>query len=377
MKILAIGSHILKEANKQSQVDHWRIGRPLEELAKHVDWQIDYSPTFIVGYDKYKNKDEFTEEEMERAFMRLKNYDIVFASYHPDPTAYTMLKVARDRHGTQFVMDCDDDMFAINPDNPFWMKMTDEKVYWMQRMIADNDWITTPSEELAKRFRERRPGLHKDTVRVIPNYIADVYKHPGFDNSPNIVIGYMGGSSHFADLHESGALPAIRKIMHDNKNVRFKSVGMLVDQYIPKSRFEFDGGQRGTDFLNNVYPNLKMDIAIGPLLDNQFNKGKSNIKWQEMTRAGSAFVASRVGPYSKLQSGKTCLLVNNTEEEWYKALKKLVDDKDKRKELVKNAQEELSKNWRLENHWQAYQYFFKKVKDTARFSTLSKQGFII
>lgn len=360
MKILGVNSAILPDYNKQSQVDWWRIHRPLQELKKHVDWQIDEAPSFIVGLDKHMKKEEFTNEEMEKAFKKLCEYDIVFASYHPDPTSYTMLKVARDKAGTQFVMDCDDDMFAINPDNPFWMKMTDEKVYWMQRMIADNDWITTPSPVLARKFKDRR-DKSLNRPMVIPNYLPESYKHPEFDNGDTIVIGYMGGSSHYADLHDSGALDAIQKIMHEYKNVRFKSVGMILDKYLPKQRVDFDGGKRGQAFFDEIFPKLKMDIAVGPLLDNVFNHGKSNIKWQEMTRAGAVFVASDVGPYSSLADSKTALLVDNNQESWYNALKQLVEDKEERAILLKNARKELADNWTLENNWQKYKTFFEEV----------------
>lgn len=356
MKILAVHSALLDNIDKQSQVDHWRVYRPMRELAKHTDWQIDHEPAYIPGIKKYQRKEEFTKEEREKAFKKVCEYDIVFSSYHPDPTAYTMLKVARDRAGTQFIMDSDDDLFAINPDNPFWLKMTDEKVYWMQRMIADNDWITTPSEHLAKRYRARRK-LPDNTVKVIPNFISNDYQHPEFDNSPNIIIGYFGGSSHFADLHDTEALDAIQKLMHENKNVRFRSIHMLIDTYLPRQRVEIREGARGTKWMTEVFPKMEMDISIGPLLDNIFNKGKSNIKWQESTRAGAVFVASNVGPYKNL---KNAVLVENNREQWYNALKELLDET-KRKKLLDNARKEL-KDWELESNWRFYKEFFEKVQ---------------
>lgn len=361
MKILTVHSALNPDTNKQSQVDHWRIYRPMRELAKHVDWKIDYQPSFIKGIEKFQKLEEFTSEEMEKAFKVISSYDIVFASYHPDPTAYTLLKVAADKTGTQFIMDCDDDMFAINPDNPFWMKMTHEKVYQMQCMIRDNTWISTTTEALANTFRERRVGHHKDTVFVNPNRISNDYKHPDFDNGDKIVIGYFGGSSHYADLHDSGALDAIQNIMHENRNVHFKSVGMIVDKYIPKHRLIFDGGKRGTKWMDEIFPTLQMDVAIAPLVDNIFNKGKSDIKWQEATRAGAAFVGTAFGPYSKLLPG-TAKVVKNTYEDWYTALKELIDNKELRQQQVKFAREYL-KGQTLEKNWQGYKAMFEKVKE--------------
>lgn len=364
MRILAIHSNLGDDQNRYSAVDTWRIKRPIDELRKHMpDWTIDEQLTPIPGIEKYKNSSEFKEEEMAAAFKHISSYDIIFASYHADPTAYTMYKVAADRTGTQFIMDVDDNMFAVNPDNPFWIKMDDEKCYWMQRMIADNTWISTTTPELAKVFQERRPGHHKDTIFINPNYLPDIYKHPEFNNGDKVIIGYFGGASHYQDLHETGVAEALEKLMHENKHVYFKAIGMPLDKYIPKARYELQDGKRGNDWIYEVFPSMNFDIAIAPLHDNIFNRGKSNIKWQESTRAGSAFVGSYIGPYRHLKP-TTAMTVQNTSESWYRALKKLVDDNEYRKQLVANAQVELQANWRLEDHWQQYRDMFQKVQAT-------------
>ena len=67
MKILAIHNIVKGNENKMSMVDMWRIYRPMEELKKHVDWQIDYEESFIPGIAKYKDREEFTEEELGKA----------------------------------------------------------------------------------------------------------------------------------------------------------------------------------------------------------------------------------------------------------------------------------------------------------------------
>ena len=358
MKILCVHSSYNKDQNHRSAVDLWRISRPMEELAKHVDWQIDHQETFIKGIEQYKEAKEFTEFEMNQAFNHLSHYDIIFSSYHADPTAYSMLKVLEAKHGVQFIMDVDDDMFAVNPDNPFWVKMTDESCYQMQCMIRDNTWISTTTERLAKVFRDRRKHS-KDSVFVNPNFITDGYTQTPFNNK-DIVIGYFGGSSHYADLHDTGVGEALQKLMHENKNVRFRAVGMPMDTYLPRKRYEFIDGKRGDGWLKELYPNLHMDIAIAPLDENIFNNGKSNIKWQEATRAGACLVCSNFGPYADLPHD-VAIQVNNTADEWYKAIKGLLDG-NKRKQSLVRAEKELE-NWKLENNWQIYKKMFETVKE--------------
>ncbi len=363
MKILAVHSALAKDVNLQSQVDHWRVYRPMRELAKHVDWQIDHQQTFIPGFEKYKSLEEFTDEECQKALEKLGGYDVVFSSYQSDIAAYLLLKIARERYGTQQVMDIDDDMFAINEDNPYWITMDDDKTWRMQVMIRENAWISTTTGYLAERFRERRRNdAHKhaeDTVFVLPNCIPDDYKHPEFDNQPNIVIGYFGGSSHYADVHESGVIDAVRRIMHENKSVRFKAIGMPIDSYLPRARYEFVDGKRGTAYLEDIFPNMEIDIAVAPLLDNTFNRGKSDIKWKESTRAGAVVVATDLEPYKGIP--KECIrLVSNDTDSWYKALKPLVNSKPKRKRQLDAARTELEGR-RLEVNWRAYKEMFERV----------------
>jgi hypothetical protein len=365
LRILAIHSNLADDQNKWSAVDSWRIARPIRELKKNMpEWTIDEQLTPIPGIEKYKNSSEFKEEEMQAAFEKISSYDIVFSSYHADPTGYTLYKVAADRTGTQFVMDVDDDMFSINPDNPFWLKMDDEKCYWMQRMIADNSWISTTTPQLAEVFIARRPDKNKNSVFINPNYISDDYVHPGFDNGGKIVIGYFGGASHYDDLHETGVHDALLRLMHENKNVYFKAIGMPMDKYLPRARYEFQEGKRGNGWVEELFPTLNFDIAIAPICDNLFNKGKSDIKWQESTRAGSAFVGSYVGPYRRL-GPDIAMTAQNTAESWYNALKSLVDNPEKRKSMVAAAKAELDGR-RLEDNWTQYRDMFIKVKEAAK-----------
>jgi glycosyltransferase involved in cell wall biosynthesis len=360
IKILAIHSIFGDNDKTKSAVDTWRIWRPLRELKKHVDWQIDEQPSLIKGIEKYSSKKEFTDEEMQKAFDYISQYDIVFSSYHADPTGYSMLKLLEEKHNVQFVMDIDDDMFSVNPDNPFWAKMTDEKCYWMQCMIRDNTWISTTTPELAKVFRDRREHP-ADSVFINPNFIPDDYKQTPFNND-DIVIGYFGGSSHYADIHNTGVLDAVQKLMNENKNIRFKAVGMPIDTYLPRKRYEFVDGQRFSGWMDEIYPNLHMDIALAPLKHDIFNQGKSNIKWQETTRAGAVFVASNYGPYSNL-GDKAILVDDNTDKAWYKALKRVVDDEVLRRETLEKAQADLEKNWRLEDQWKYYKVMFETVME--------------
>lgn len=359
MRILAIHNVGLDDQGKESAVHIWRIWRPLEELKKHVDWTIDYQRAFIKDIDKYKNVSEFTNEEVEAAGKHLGTYDIVFHSYHADAAADALMEAVSARYGTKFILDDDDNTFAIDPDNPFWLTMTDDHAFVMQQICKYSKYITTTTENLKDHFSKRT--LVDADITVIPNYLTESYKDYIPNNGDEIVIGYFGGSSHYNDLHESGVLRAIERIMHEHKNVRFKSVGVPVDSYLPRKRFEQVEVAYGRQWVTKLFPTLNFDISIAPLLQTIFADGKSNIKWLESTRMGAAFVASNVGPYKELKPD-TALLVENDSDAWYKALKSLVEDKEKRLALVKHAKAEVKANWMLEDHWQQYKDLFERIQ---------------
>jgi hypothetical protein len=361
IKILAIHSANHPSQDKRSGVDQWRLYRPLRELRKLCPtWQVDEQLTIIKDIEGYSSKKEFTQAEMEAAFENVCKYDIVLTSYQSNPTFYTMLKVAEKRAGVQYIMDVDDNMFAIDPNNPVWAVIGVQEVYHMQCMIRDNTWISTTTEDLAKEFRARRKGHHKDTVLVNPNYISDDYQATPPSNGDRLVIGFFGGSSHYGDLHNTGLLEALQRLMHEHKHVYFKSVGIPIDTYLPRGRVTVGDAKKGDAWLHDIYPGLQLDIALGPLEDTIFNVGKSNIKWQEATRAGSLFVCSNIGPYSHLLPG-TALKCRNTSDDWYRVLSLAVQSAELRSSTVKEAQNVLASSYRLEDHANDYKRMLEFV----------------
>lgn len=357
MKILAIHNVGFADNPKESAVQIWRIWRPLEELKKHVDWQIDYQRTFIKDIDKYKDLNEFTSEEVEKAGEHLGTYDIVFSSYHVDAAAHSLMMAVSKRYGTKFILDDDDNTFAIDPENPFWANMSHDDAFVMQQIVRSSQYITTTTEILAEVIRKRATDAK---VFVLPNYIPDSYKETEPEDNGRIDIGFFGGAAHYIDFEQTGLLPALARIMHKYKNVHFTSIGVPVKHYLPKARYHLRDVTYGRKFVTELFPTMRFDIGIAPLRQTIFGESKSNIKWQEYTRMGAAFVGSNVGPYRGIPKMHG-LLVQNDEHSWYEALESLVTNEQKRKRMVAAARKELAENWRLEDNWVKYKEMFEEV----------------
>lgn len=343
-------------------VDIWRIKRPFDELRKHVDWQIDEQEEIIIKDPKNKNNKNYTDEELQRALDNLKQYDIVWSSYYFSGMQYAFTKMVTDKFGTKFVLDCDDNVFQVDKDNPYILAVNEQQQREMMYMYLDAPHVVVTNNTLAHEFRVRRKQP-EETVQVLPNFISNHYHHPEFDNGDKIVIGYFGGSSHYDDLHESGFLPALEKIMHEHKNVYFESCGMIIDKYLPKARSKFVPPQMGDKWLSTLFPSLNFDISVAPIKDTPFTRSKSNIKWQESAIMGGAFVGSKVGPYKMVNSGVDGMLCENEMLSWYIALKELVESKELRQKLVKNARARVEKEYKLENNWNVLKDIIERIQN--------------
>jgi glycosyltransferase involved in cell wall biosynthesis len=121
---------------------------------------------------------------------------------------------------------------------------------------------------------------------------------------------------------------------------RFKKLFDVCDQ----NRIEWHGWS-----AFEAYPYklslLNCDIGLCPLIDNEFNRMKSAIKWMEYSMVGMATVAANIPPYSKvISNGNTGLLCNEDEKEWENAIEYLIKSKSARFAMACEAKQEVLKN---------------------------------
>jgi glycosyltransferase involved in cell wall biosynthesis len=79
----------------------------------------------------------------------------------------------------------------------------------------------------------------------------------------------------------------------------------------------------------------KWDIGIAPLINDEFNRGKSHIKWMEYAMCGIPCVASDVAPYKVIRNGIDGILTDD--DHWYYNLRRLVRDRNLRAAIGYNA----------------------------------------
>jgi GT2 family glycosyltransferase/glycosyltransferase involved in cell wall biosynthesis len=281
--------------------------------------------------------------------------------------AYREIRKLARENGKPVVFDLDDLLLELPEDHPDRISLYyDEALLPMLQAIIEADLVTASSEPLCSYLRMFNPQ-----VSLLPNYLDDRFWRLASPSDPGgekeaVVIGFMGGDSHTADL--AWAAPAIMRIAESHsKKVVFRFMGarppvelISLPNVTWTGSETFDYARFADQFSKQDY-----DICIAPLRDNLFNRCKSPIKFFEYSALGAPGVYSNLEPYScVIQHRENGLLASNLEE-WEEHLLTLIDSPNLRLQMGKAALECVRSNWLLSQNAsklrQGYQQAFNEV----------------
>lgn len=185
-------------------------------------------------------------------------------------------------------------------------------------------------------LRQRVLAINDKVVKVVPP-VDFRHIRPRRASRGKIKIVYP--TSRANDELFSIFLPALEKILNDydgkieayflgftpptlRKHARVHSVPMIWDYPTYLQRFSSAG----------------YDIGLAPLLDDIFHRSKTNNKFREYGACQIAGIYSDVDVYSSCVSQmETGILVPNTTEAWYNAIKLLIEDRALQKKIQLSA----------------------------------------
>jgi glycosyltransferase involved in cell wall biosynthesis len=264
--------------------------------------------------------------------------------------------------GKRVIYEIDDDLWTVNPDNPS-VAISTELRWQYEHIISEASAVTTTTEYLAKKLRK-----FNKNVFVCPNAIDFDHYLERFKLNPRLQIGYSGAASHWKDLELiiDPLLELQGKYDFDFCLQGMVSTPLESEAYIMRQIIGLKLEPEKTRYMEsclNLYEKMRglkyshvpfyapflhaaalrrcdMDIALAPLHDNEFNKGKSCLKFYEYAAMGSATLASDVVPYNK----EVGYLAKNTKKDWKNKIEKLITDEKFRKDLALKQQEWVKKN---------------------------------
>ena len=110
-----------------------------------------------------------------------------------------------------------------------------------------------------------------------------------------------------------------------------------------------------------VFSKYNFDIGLAPLLEDPFHRSKTNNKYREFGACGIAGIYSKVPVYMEfIKNYETGILVDNTTNDWYKALVQLIEDYKLRQRISQAARRDLLVRYppgRFENVWRGADKF--------------------
>jgi len=353
-KVFALPSHAVVE--RTSGVDFARVIQPMQHLDKEKDFKIQlYDP-------KLNDKLDWVE--------LIPQHDILFLNYTTNPWAFAIMGTIARKENRQIVMDIDDALWEVLPDNTAYEVFKKKEVKKTLTAICNEvDYVTCTNKYLKKVILDRTTKRY-DEVIVMPNFIdLDLYKYRSpFKDSLDIKLLHFGSSSHFSSLQEVEFEKGLNRILGDYPNVTFKTIGSLIPKYKNRWGQRYSHGFGDVDvykWIQEKFPTFleEADIMVVPLTNNIYNKGKSCIKFIEASSAIKPGVWQNIRQYSEIiQEGENGFLAE-TEDEWYDAIKKLVESASLRKSIAKKAFETVQNGWQMKDNTHLYADFFRKILD--------------
>lgn len=226
--------------------------------------------------------------------------------------------------------------------------------------IKEADLVTTTTEFLAKEYRQ-----YNKNVVVLPNCIDPFnWNEPKRNKGDKVRIGFVGSVT-FNDeyKHIQGTLDYLKKRddveiivygLPPDKDPKYKLQRKLyrsqlnfwrkyADERVPQSRMY--------QYFDNIN-DIELDLVIIPRKDNYFNRCKSNIKFLEMSMLEIPVVAQSfpdgLSPYDKDINGSNGLLAKD-DEDFKEKVTLLIENKELRRKMGKEAKKYVLKNYNIEN----------------------------
>ena len=336
-----------------TSVGHFRIGWPGMYLRDNFSDEIEITVKFIT--------DVVVWDVIELSRYDIIHYNRVFGLLESTVELLTLLRNA----GIILIMDIDD--YWEYPDEyPVKQWNLDQFEDWELGMeahaiqILENvDYVTTTTEIFRQEIL-----VHNKNVEVLPNAINLDHPMWKYKQEPRdiVKIGWLGSCQRYGDLV---TLKESIENLYNDVELKGKFAFLQVGgDDIDNKIFEGPGFKHIKMQDAHVYgTNYKeVDISIAPLLDNKFNKCKSEIKMVEAGMNKKAFVGQdAVGIYPQhIIHGENGFLIKDTSE-WYKYLKMLILDKDLRIRLGENLHKYVNPKFSIAEISKQRIAFYKKV----------------
>jgi glycosyltransferase involved in cell wall biosynthesis len=265
------------------------------------------------------------------------------------------------------ILDIDDNVHATRPYNPGYRSFhpNSPNLVWNIKSLGVFDYITVSTQELYDFYKNY---TDKEKIFICPNSldweerdkIYSEFKGEKFPKKEGeIRIGWTGSGAHWENLkHIEEAIVDILKKYPETTFYCSNLFGDLFQDKELKDRIVKVGWSDLKDWAK-FNREVDFDIALAPLMDNDFNRAKSNLRILEYSSARYPVICSPVSPYLGFTDKE---LIYATEDyEWYNGIEKLVKKPDLRKVMSKNLYQKCKKEFNIRKNYKLWVKVFEKA----------------
>lgn len=329
-----------------SGVMYYRAWMPAEALRAYqrVDVAVLWYQTKMYLYHSWERDLIFKQfSSIERDIeMACEWADVVVWMQLVSPFSLDLYLRMKTKYKKPFIVETDDYGFSIPSTNiastQFYPGSPIIKIFMDQIEAADAMVVSTP-------YLKSLYSRYHDNIYVIENAL-DLPSWPRLNTShtgPGVTIGWVGGASHTEDLEL--VKDTIFQILEKYPHVRFTCMHGIPPFF--KDKWHINCVEEFKPM--NLYPawvrKQNFDIGIAPLVDNNFNRGKSNLRWLEMSAMGIPTVCSPLPHFTgSVKHGLTGMIAESPAQ-WMEYLSALIESENLRRTIGHNAHEEIRVNW--------------------------------
>lgn len=266
---------------------------------------------------------------------------IIFLRSDSDIDAY-VAKLAKKAH-KHLVYVLDDDILNVPSylsSAPYYLLPSTQKNIKIIMSYCDTFLTTSPV------LKEKYGNMFKNVFLINEPSLNRIDTKP---ENKKVKIGFAGSIDRAQDLNQI-LEGTIEKLVNTYKeSIEIEIMGAK-PEFVDKYNLKHLPYQDGYDAYTAYMSKCNWDIGLAPMPDTNFHKCKYFNKYVEYASFGIAGVYSNLEPYVYgIKNEVNGLLVNNTTEEWFYAISRLIEDKKLRKTISSNCLKEANDKYTLEN----------------------------
>lgn len=230
-----------------------------------------------------------------------------------------------------------------------------------QAQYREADGVTTSTA-----FLNNHVSKFKSDAVVMPNcvnmrtYRSVRFREKESHHRNDIRLYWGGGGGHYDDLLI--VKEPVLQLFKEHSNLK-----LIFGNFCPEWAARLDPLRV---FLTKLvpfyaYPKLLawlcVDIGIAPLVENNFNRAKSHVKYIDYSMARIPGVYQRIDAYTgSVKDGETGFLAS-TPDEWYCAMKLLITSKEQRIHIGNSAKADVMEHWNIDDWAPRYESWLNSL----------------